>query len=329
MAVVGLIANPQSGKDIRRLVAHGTVFDNNEKVNVVRRVLLGLDAMGVREVRFMPDTFGIVTKAFDGLAGELHLRVTLLDMRLRGSPEDSLVAASLLREQGVGCLITLGGDGTNRVVAKGSGDVPVLPISTGTNNVFPYWIEGTVAGIAAGAVATGAVDRGEAVRRAKRLEILRNGCLEDIALIDAVVSRDSFVGSKAIWDVSRIEQIVLTRGEPSTIGFSSIGGHLLSVPAEGKSGLYLRIGGGGFRVKAPIAPGLIRDVPVAEHRLLQIGDEVTVLRKPSVIAVDGEREITLRPEDEVRIGLSGQGPQVIDICRTLESAVRKGIFVSE
>jgi len=47
---VGIIANPASGKDIRRLVAYGSVFDNNEKVNVVRRVILGLDSMGVKEI---------------------------------------------------------------------------------------------------------------------------------------------------------------------------------------------------------------------------------------------------------------------------------------
>lgn len=31
MATVGIISNPASGKDIRRLVAHGSVFDNNKK----------------------------------------------------------------------------------------------------------------------------------------------------------------------------------------------------------------------------------------------------------------------------------------------------------
>ncbi len=31
---VGVIANPAAGKDIRRLVAHGSVFDNNEKINI-------------------------------------------------------------------------------------------------------------------------------------------------------------------------------------------------------------------------------------------------------------------------------------------------------
>ena len=46
-------------QDIRRLVAHGSVFNNNEKVNIVRRVLLGLDAAGVDTVLTMPDAFNI------------------------------------------------------------------------------------------------------------------------------------------------------------------------------------------------------------------------------------------------------------------------------
>ena len=67
MACVGIIANPSSGKDIRRLVAHGSVFNNNEKVNIVRRVLLGLDAAGVDTVLTMPDAFNICWKAQDNL----------------------------------------------------------------------------------------------------------------------------------------------------------------------------------------------------------------------------------------------------------------------
>ena len=50
MIAVGIIANPASGKDIRRLIAHGSVFDNHEKVNIDRRVMLGLEAMGVEQV---------------------------------------------------------------------------------------------------------------------------------------------------------------------------------------------------------------------------------------------------------------------------------------
>ena len=73
MATVGIIANPASGKDIRRLVAHGSVFDNHEKVNIVRRVLLGLEAAGVTDVLFMPDYFGIVSKAVGGISSRSSL----------------------------------------------------------------------------------------------------------------------------------------------------------------------------------------------------------------------------------------------------------------
>lgn len=43
-----------------------------------------------------------------------------------------------MAERGARCIVTLGGDGTNRAVAKESGAIPLVPISTGTNNVFPF-----------------------------------------------------------------------------------------------------------------------------------------------------------------------------------------------
>ena len=43
---IGIIANPASGKDIRRLVAQGSVFDTSEKTNILRRVLRAIDALG-------------------------------------------------------------------------------------------------------------------------------------------------------------------------------------------------------------------------------------------------------------------------------------------
>ena len=45
MKPIGIIANPASGKDIRRLVAYGSVFDNAEKTNIV---MIALD--GEREI---------------------------------------------------------------------------------------------------------------------------------------------------------------------------------------------------------------------------------------------------------------------------------------
>ena len=58
---------------------------------------------------------------------------------------DTMRAAAMMAELGVGCLITLGGDGTNRAVAAATSQIPLVAISTGTNNIFPVMVEGTLA----------------------------------------------------------------------------------------------------------------------------------------------------------------------------------------
>ncbi|HEY3080834.1 MAG TPA: NAD(+)/NADH kinase [Chloroflexota bacterium] len=339
MSLVGIIANPASGRDIRRLVAHGSVFDNDEKVNIVRRVLLGLEAVGVERVWIMPDDFGIGLRALDGL--RLGLDVSLMPMPVTFSSEDSRRAAARMAEGGAGCIVTLGGDGTNRAVAKSSGDVPLMPISTGTNNVFPTMIEGTIAGLAAGLVARGTA--AEAVRTAPRLDVVhayparagdegarRAGAPDDIALVDAAVYEERFVAARAIWHVSKIKEVVLIRAEPGTIGLSSIGAHVLSGDEPPGYGVHLRMGAEGRPVLAPIAPGLVRTARVAERRLLAPGDEVVVRREEGcVLALDGEREIQLRPGAVVRLRLNPDGPRVVDARKAIESAARAGVFTAE
>ena len=41
MSKVGIIANPASGKDIRRLVSQATTISNTEKTDIVKRVKIG------------------------------------------------------------------------------------------------------------------------------------------------------------------------------------------------------------------------------------------------------------------------------------------------
>lgn len=326
MIMVGIIANPASGKDIRRLVAHGSVFDNDEKVSIVRRALLGLEAAGVERVRIMPDSFGIGRKALDGL--RLGLDVSIVAIPARFTQDDSTRSAALMAAEGAGCIITLGGDGTVRAVAKASRHVPLVAISTGTNNVFPTMIEGTVAGLAAGLVARGVAK--EAVRTVPRLDIIRDGSPVDIALVDAAVYDEQFIASRAIWNASKIKEVVLTRAEPGHIGLSSIGAHLAGANHVAGQGLYLRMGPGGRRVVAPIAPGIICAVSVVEHRPLRSGDEVIVSPShPSVLALDGEREIELPPGARVRVRLHATGPRVVDVRRALEIAVAAGVFLQE
>ena len=136
MATVGIIANPAAGKDIRRLVAHGRFVPNNEKVNTLTAGPgRALRARRWSRVVMMPDTGMLCRSAASG--SPLGLEAVMLDMVIYGREDDSTRAASAMADMGVSCIVTRGGDGTNRVVAKGSGDVPLVPISTGTNNVFP------------------------------------------------------------------------------------------------------------------------------------------------------------------------------------------------
>src|SRR6266480_3675543 len=314
--LVGIIANPASGRDIRRLVAYGTVFDNNEKMAIVRRVLLGLEAVGITQVAYMPEReFGILPRAIDGLTGRQQgftLQAFPLSMPVLATSADSTCAAQMLASMGAGCIITLGGDGTNRAVARGCGSVPLVPISTGTNNVFPAFLEGTIAGMAAGLVARGHAGR-NAVRRAPRLAVLVNGEEVESALVDVVNSSMPFVGSRAIWDLSTVSEVVLSRVAPPTIGLSALGGALLDGASIGveRPGMHIRLGPGGPQLLVALAPGLIEWVAVNEYKRLVMNDVVRLLPGAGTVALDGEREIELSPKSEVEVQLCADGPFVL------------------
>lgn len=326
MGKVGIIANPASGKDIRRLVAYGTIFDNQEKVNIVRRLILSLAAAGIGEIVYMPDYYGIVLAAAEQIDRRHRpaMTYTEADICLTATQVDSWNAAAAMAAMGVDCIITLGGDGTNRLVAKGCGDVPLVPISTGTNNVFPCMIEGSIAGLAAGAVAQGFVCGAPAVVPSKKLVIYKNGAPVDIALVDAVVLRDNFIGSRAIWDVARISQIAVTRGEAHNIGISAIVGNLSPVTPAEPRGMVVEIGRSSEAVRVPIAPGLVEQVGIRQCREIPVGAMVDVLAAPCVIALDGEREVEIGENDRAQIQLTFDGPRVVNVEETLRLAVAAG-----
>jgi predicted polyphosphate/ATP-dependent NAD kinase len=325
MSIVGIIANPASGKDIRRLVAHGSSFDNNEKVNIVRRVLLGLDALGVEAVHYFPDSYAIVPRAAQTL--KLSLELHQIEMLTMGDASDSREAAQHLAASGAGCIVTLGGDGTNRVVAQGCGDVPLVPISTGTNNVFPTMVEGTLAGLAAALVATGSIPADSAVRRVPRLDVWLGGELRDLALIDVVASKQGWIGARAMWEPSHLSEIVLSRVSPAEIGICGLGGLLFPDAAGTERGVHIAVGGDDRHILAPLAPGLVHAVPVASATLLEPGARVPLRDEACIVALDGEREIELfRPGHGLEIRFNPQGPNVVDIPAAIRAGATAGAF---
>ncbi len=324
MALVGIIANPASGKDIRRLVAHGSVFDNQEKVRIVRRILLGLSEMGVDRICFMPDYYGIVGRASGEI--EIDAHVFPLEFTATGEQEDSTEAARLMQEQGVTCIIVLGGDGTNRAVAKGNGTVPILPVSTGTNNVFPFMVEGTIAGMAAGLLACERVPLEECSFRSTKIEVLVDGEVKDLALVDVVVYDDIFTGSKAIWDMDKVSQIFLNRASADSIGLSSIGGQIHCIGPEEPRALYLELGKKGHLVVAAVAPGLIEKVFVRHQRVVETGEEIEIRSAPCVLGLDGERDFEVEAGKRTTLRVARDGPTVLDVSRTMRAAMKAGVL---
>lgn len=331
-ALVGIIANPASGKDIRRLVAHGSAFDNNEKINIVRRVLLGLDAWSGLRVAYLPDNYGIVERAVAGAKPRLPL--SPLPMPIVGHASDSTEAARRLHDLGAAVIITLGGDGTNRAVAKGCGDVPLVPISTGTNNVFPRMMEGTLAGIAAALVATGvASNRPEGPRiisREPKLEISLDGSIADIALIDAVSATSTWIGARALWDPSHLREVVLSRITPAAIGIASLGTALFPTLCGQCSGAWITIGTADTAttsVTIPIAPGLMRQIPIAASNTLPHGASKTLTGGPCTIALDGERELEIFDNGtRIEVRLEPKGPRVINVDAAIQLGAELGAF---
>lgn len=320
---VGFAVNPASGKDIRRLVARASVFDNQEKKAIVRRAAIGAIAAGAREFRFIPDTHGITRAALEDVAGGITFAE--VDCACSGSALDTLYGARALEEASCPVVITLGGDGTNRAFARGWRDAPLIPISTGTNNVFPAMIEATVAGAAAGLLARRALPLDEVAQRAKVIDIAIEGESPDLALIDAVATDERFVGARALLDCDRWKYALVTRAEPTVVGICAVAGLLEAVSNDDEVALRLQFGAGGRILRAPIAPGMYRCVHVSSFERIAL-DQAVQIEGPGVLALDGERERVLKAGQRASMRVRRDGPWVIDVEKTMTLAAERGFF---
>ncbi|MEZ5559012.1 MAG: NAD(+)/NADH kinase [Pseudomonadales bacterium] len=351
MGSIGIIANPASGKDVRRLVARASVFDNQEKQAIVRRVLMGIggtlqaiapctagadlgagriDASAVR-IAWLNDSHGIVAMALDDAgAGLPHSPVTATRT---ASAMDTTSAARALRDLDCDVVLSLGGDGTNRAIALGWPTAPLIPISTGTNNVFPIFVEATIAGAAAALLASGRIDLAMVAPQHKRIHVRIDGERDDLALIDAVLTADRFVGSRALLAPEQLRLALLTRADPAAVGMTAIGGLLAPLAERDEGGLLLHLGAApgaadaapACTIHAPIAPGLYRSVAVRRWQHTAAGKPIQV-RGPGVLAFDGERERTLKPGQLATLSIERDGPRVVDVARTLRLAAEGGCF---
>lgn len=333
-ATLGIVANPMSGRDIRRLVAQASVFPNAEKTNMVLRLVAAAGATGVGRVLMSTDAMGVaggVLRARDkrrpGDGRWPELEFVEMDA-ITGTAEDTRELVRRMAALGASVIVLLGGDGTVRAAAAASGDVPLLPLSTGTNNAFPEMWEATVAGTAAGLVATGRVPVVDASYRAKALHVAA-GSVHELALVDVCVSTVAHVGSRALWQPGTLRELYCAFAEPHAIGLSSIAGLLHPVARAAAEGVVVHLTGAEHApqtVLAPIAPGVVAPVGVRTAGPLAPGRPQRVELDRGTVAVDGEREIEFGPATPVTVTLAPDGPRVLDVRTVLAAAAQRRLL---
>ena len=196
MTTVGLIANPLAGKDVRRFVSAASLNSDRSKIEILKRCVLGAIDAGAEKILLANDFRNLTARAVDGL--NLEGKVEEILFHPEGRRTDTTEAAKIFKKEGVKSVISLGGDGTQRDLVLGWRDVPLLPISTGTNNVFPFMVDPTVAGTAAGLIASNHLNIEQASQQAKIIHVeLPNGS-KDLALVDVVLVDDRLTGSRAV-----------------------------------------------------------------------------------------------------------------------------------
>lgn len=331
MSTFGILVNPRSGSDVRRLLTSAGSSTIEDKVSILRRLIHGAVETGAEQVVLTRDPFSIARRATENL--QLPLKVQFLDLPLHHNERDSVDAAQAMRDAGCGSVVSLGGDGTNRALALGWPDAPLIPVSTGTNNAFPVHIEPTVAGMAAGLIATGAVDLDAHSSRAKVVAVEVNGgdsgTETDMALVDAIAVDDPYVGSLELFDPETMMLGVLTRADPAAIGFSGLAGTVLPCAPDEEQGVVLEFmppsQNPARLVRGALAPGWFASVGLARSRYLELDVSVEVAG-PCLLAFDGERSRRLHPGQTASLRVLRCGPRVIDVGAVVLSGARTGAF---
>ena len=329
MSIIGIIANPASGKDIRRLISRAMIINNNEKVNIIERIIMGAQKLGVTKIYLMPDSFMMGNDVIDHLrlSKKLIADIEILDFELTASPKDTETAAKLMEKMEIGCVVVLGGDGTSRIAAKQLKKVPMIGVSTGTNNAYPKMIEGTIVGMAAAAVAGNKIDCEKECQRDKIIEIGKNGEWIDMALMDLVISDEIFTGAKAIWDMEHVKEIIVSKCHPATIGFSAIAGIHKIIRDTDDFGGKISLNTGDYKFIAPLSAGLMTIGVSSGIELIEL-NKVIEWEAPfrGTVAVDGEREITFKQGDHMKFRISRSGPINVDVNKAMEYAQKMGFF---
>ncbi|HTR13873.1 MAG TPA: NAD(+)/NADH kinase [Roseiarcus sp.] len=332
---VGIIANPVSARDLRRVVASAGSLQIADRANIVLRVLASLAACGVDRVLMMPERGGIRGHVTRGIERSRNLHehrfpeIAYIDMPVTGTAADSTRAAGHMRRAGVATIVVLGGDGTHRAVVRECGDVPIAGISTGTNNAFPDHREPTVTGLAAGLVASGRIPAKIASAFNKRLDVVVGERPPEIALVDVALVTDSFVGARALWRAETFRELFVTFADPQVIGMAAIAGLIEPVARHENGGMMVSLAPAAAAkmvLHAPIAPGLVAPIGIDDWRRMPAGVAFRPRLKAGSVALDGERELQFSESEPVSVTLIPDAFRTVNVPAVMHFAARHGLL---
>ncbi len=326
MGSLGIIANPMSGRDSRRLTARAESVSHESKRNQISRIVVGAVAAGCTRILAPYDPRRLVLGALENM--NIGAEVEEIRNPITHSAEDTRQAVREMKARGCDVIIVMGGDGTSRIVTQVWQDVVMMPLSTGTNNVFPMWIEPTIAGMAAGLVASGRLSKEATTDRAKIITATFANGEQDIALVDALFLQGDRIGNLGPFEPEFMKTLVLTRAEPDAVGMSPLGGLLCPASASDNFGVRVDFCGhddGGHLLRAPVSPGLFRSAHILSAERLPLA-EATVIHGPGIVAYDGDRERKLAEGESASLTVARNGPWVINPQRTLQLAAEKQLM---
>ena len=113
-------------------------------------------------------------------------------------------------------------------------------------------MEATVGGIAAGLVEKKIVPFKEVAEQAKVINVEYDNAESDLALVDLVLVTGDFIGSRAIWDVSNLQEGVFAIAESATVGLSSSSCTLVQTVKRNEDAAIHVIMGEEYCVKLPL-----------------------------------------------------------------------------
>ena len=302
-------------------MARASTVTHEAKMDIVSRIAAGADAVGVDELLIVREPFRIAERALQWMP--LRAKVVVCEIDITHTELDTQSAIREFLDRGVTHVVALGGDGTHRIIAKTAPDLYLVPLSTGTNNAFPLNVEPTIAGMIGGLAAQGSLDDPVLSTRSKVAHLTIDSQLQDIGLIDIARVTDDFVGNYRPFDTENLRELVLTRAHPDAIGMSAIGGLLSPIHESDDAGLWIRMGKGRKQL-APISPGLLKQVDIANYKQLSL-DEAIQLEPHGLVAIDGDRLYDLSEAEDVSVELRRDGPFVFNVDACMRYAVGAGL----